>query len=92
MQALAAPLGARRLSENGYFPQFLRQSQILILKILQCILAVKIFAFLDLAKILSFSDKLLWPHRRVSGFAVCRHLTLDLASDGETLSRMNQMI
>jgi hypothetical protein len=28
------------------------------LKILQCILAVKIFAFLDLAKNLSFSDKL----------------------------------
>ncbi len=47
------------LSENGYFPQFLRQAQILILKILQCILAVKIFAFLDLAKNLSFSDKLL---------------------------------
>jgi len=49
----------RRLSENGYFPQFPRQAQILILKILQCILAVKIFAFLDLAKNLSFSDKLL---------------------------------
>ncbi len=31
------------------------------LKILQCILAVKIFAFLDLAKNLSFSDKLLAP-------------------------------
>ena len=29
------------------------------LKILQCILAVKIFAFLDLAKNLLFSDKLL---------------------------------
>ena len=29
------------------------------LKILQCILAVKIFAFLDLAKNLSFSDSLL---------------------------------
>jgi len=48
-----------RLSENGYFPQSLRQAQILILKILQCILAGKIFAFLDLAKNLSFSDKLI---------------------------------
>ena len=27
----------RRLSENGYFPQFLRQTQIIILEILQCI-------------------------------------------------------
>ena len=48
-----------RLSENGYFPQSLRQTQILILKILQCIFAVKSFAFLDLVKNLSFSDKLL---------------------------------
>jgi len=48
-----------RVSENGYFPQSLRQARILILKILQCIPAVKIFAFLDLAKNLSFSDSLL---------------------------------
>ena len=48
-----------KLHENGYFPQSPRQAQILILKILQCILAVKIFAFLDLAKNLSFSDSFL---------------------------------
>ena len=48
-----------RLSENGYFPQSPRQAQILILKILQCILAVKIFDFLDPAKNLSFSDSLI---------------------------------
>ena len=48
-----------RLSENGYFPQPLRQAQTLILKILQCILAVKIFAFLDFVKDFSFSDELL---------------------------------
>jgi len=50
-----------RLSENGYFPQSLRQVQILILKILQCILAAEIFVFLDLEKNLSFSDSLLGP-------------------------------
>ena len=49
----------RRLSENGYFQQSLRQAQILILKILQCIPVVKLFAFLDLAKNFSFSDGLL---------------------------------
>jgi len=27
---------ARRLSENGYFPQSLRQAQIIILEMLQC--------------------------------------------------------
>jgi len=48
----------RRLSENGYFPQSLRQAQILILKIRRCIPAVKIFALLDLAKNFSFSDSL----------------------------------
>ena len=50
----------RRLSENGYFPQSWRQAQILILEILQCITAVKIFAFLELAKNLSFPDSLLY--------------------------------
>ena len=40
-----------------------RQAQILILKILQCILAVKFFAFLDLAKNLSFSDSLLYDKK-----------------------------
>ena len=29
-------MGTRRLSENGYFPQSLRQAQIIILEILQC--------------------------------------------------------
>ena len=49
----------RKLSENGYFPQSLRQSQIIILEILQCIPVVIIFAFLDLGKNISFSDSLL---------------------------------
>ena len=31
----------RRLSENGYFPQFMRQTQILILKILNTFLRLK---------------------------------------------------
>jgi len=35
----------RRLSENGYFPQSLRQAQIIILEILKCIPVVIIFAF-----------------------------------------------
>ena len=48
-----------RLSENGYFPQSLRQAQIIILEILQCIPVVIIFAFLDLGKNISFSDSLL---------------------------------
>jgi len=48
----------RRLSENGYFPQSLRQAQIIILEILQCIPVVIIFAFLDLGKNISFSDSL----------------------------------
>ncbi|MBW2016628.1 MAG: hypothetical protein JRH13_12200 [Deltaproteobacteria bacterium] len=43
-------------SINGQFPQSLRQAQILILEILQCIPAVKIFAFLDLEQIFSFMD------------------------------------
>jgi hypothetical protein len=47
---------ARRLSENGYFSQSLRQAQIIILKILPCIPVVIIFAFLDLEKNISFSD------------------------------------
>jgi uncharacterized protein len=50
---------ARRLSENGYFPQSLRQPKILILKILPCIPAVKISGFLDLGKNISISDSLL---------------------------------
>jgi len=49
----------RRLSENGYFPQSLRQAQIIILEILPCIPVVRIFAFLDLGKNISFSDSLL---------------------------------
>ena len=50
----------RRLSENGYFPQSLRQAQIIILEILKCIPVVIISAFLDLEKNISFSDSLLW--------------------------------
>jgi hypothetical protein len=58
----------RRPSENGRFSQSLRQAQILILEILQCIPVVKIFAFprtklrdlrLDLEKNISFSDSLI---------------------------------
>jgi len=52
----------RRLSENGYFPQSLRQAQIKILEILQCIPVVIIFAFLDLGKNISFSDSLRGYH------------------------------
>ena len=37
--------GTRRLSENGYFPQSLRQTEIIILEILQCIPVVIISAF-----------------------------------------------
>jgi len=48
-----------RLSENGYFPQSLRQAQIIILEILQCIPVVIIFTFLDLGKNISSSDSLL---------------------------------
>jgi len=47
------------LSENGYFSQYLRQAQIIILEILQCIPVVIIFVFLDLGKNISFSDSLL---------------------------------
>jgi hypothetical protein len=43
-------------STNGPFAQFLRQAQILILEILQCIPVVKIFAFLELAQNCSFVD------------------------------------
>ena len=49
----------RRLSENGYFPQSLRQAEIIILEILHCIPVVTISAFLDLEKNISFSDSLL---------------------------------
>jgi hypothetical protein len=49
----------RRLSEDGYFPQSLRQAQIIILEILKCIPVVIIFAFLDLGKNISSSDSLL---------------------------------
>ncbi len=51
--------GFRRLSENGYFSQSLRQAQIIILEILLCIPVVIVFAFLDLEKTISFSDGLL---------------------------------
>ena len=43
---------SRRLSENGYFPQSLRQAQIIVLEILPRIPVVIIFTFLDLEKIL----------------------------------------
>jgi len=49
----------KRLSENGYFSQSLRQAQIIILEILKCIPVVIIFAFLDPGKNISFSDSLL---------------------------------
>jgi hypothetical protein len=52
-------MGTRRLSENGYFRQSLRQAQIIILEILQCIPVVLIFAFPDLEKNFSFSGSLL---------------------------------
>ncbi len=42
-----------------YFSQSQRQAQILILEILKCIPVVKISAFLDLVKNISFSDSLL---------------------------------
>ena len=48
----------RRLSENGYFSQSLRQAEIIILEILHCIPVVIISAFLDLEKNISFSDSL----------------------------------
>ena len=48
----------RRLSGNGYFAQSLRQTQIIILEIPQCIPLVIIFAFLDLERTVSFSDSL----------------------------------
>jgi len=48
----------RRLSENGYFAQSLRQTQIIILEIPQCIPVFIIFAFLDLEQTMSFSDNL----------------------------------
>ena len=62
------------MSENGYFPQSLRLAQILILKILNVWMpvplylsgAVKIFAFLDLAKNFSFSDSLLGMKRTLN--------------------------
>ena len=56
----------RRLSENGYFPQFLCQAQIIILEILQCIPVGIIFAFLNLGKNFSFSDSLLLTDNSLS--------------------------
>jgi hypothetical protein len=55
---------ARRLSENGYFSQSPRQAEIIILEILPSLSSgtysvVIISAFLDLEKIISFSDNLL---------------------------------
>ena len=51
----------RRLSENGYLSQSLRQAHpsLAVLEILECIPVVIIFAFLDLEKNISFSDSLL---------------------------------
>jgi hypothetical protein len=49
----------RRLSENGYFSQYLRQAKIIILEIPQRIPVVIISAFLDLEKTISFSGSLL---------------------------------
>jgi SAM-dependent methyltransferase len=43
-------------SINGYFVRFLRQAQILILKLLPLFPAVKIFAFLELEQNISFPD------------------------------------
>ena len=62
---LADEVAVRRLSENGYFPQSLRQAQIIILEILKCIPVVIIFAFLDLGKNISFSDSLLGLSKRL---------------------------
>jgi len=47
--------------ETRNIPELVKlvQAQIIILKILQCIPAVKIFASLDLAKNFSFSDSLI---------------------------------
>jgi hypothetical protein len=56
----------RRLPEDGYFPQSLRQAQILILEILQCIPVVIIFAFLDLGKNISSSDRILALNEQLS--------------------------
>jgi hypothetical protein len=52
---------SRRLSENGYFPQPLRQAHPALagLEILLCIPVVIIFAFLGLEKNISFTDSLL---------------------------------
>jgi len=51
------------------FAQSRRQAQILILEILQCIPVVKIFAFLDLPKVLLFPD---WDIKLPSGFSRIR--------------------
>jgi hypothetical protein len=56
-----------RLSENGYFPQSLRQAQIIIREILNVWMPVPlylsgvviIFAFLDLGKNISSSNSLI---------------------------------
>ena len=56
---LTDEVAVRKLSENGYFSQSLRQAQIIIREILKCIPVVIIFAFLDLGKNISFSDSLL---------------------------------
>ena len=62
---LADKVAAMRLSESGYFFQSLRQAQVIILEILQCIPVVIIFAFLDLGKNISFSDSLLSLAKRL---------------------------
>ena len=73
MQALDGP---KSLSENGYFSQSLRQAQILILEIYQYIPAVKIFAFLDLGKNISFSDGLLRVCPRIVFVAIANQKIL----------------
>jgi len=50
-----------RLSENGYFPQSLRQAQILILKILNVFLWLKSLPSLPLQKISHFRTASLVP-------------------------------
>jgi hypothetical protein len=74
----------RRLFENGYFSQSLRQTQIIILEILSCIPVVIVFAFLDLENTISFSNSL----QEASGnvlWTSCDHSTglLKMGNSGE---------
>ena len=88
---LADEIAARRLSENGYFPQSLRQAQIIILEILQCIPVVIIFAFLDLGKNISFSDSLLSLAKRL-GFLLNEDSSLLEPKIVETEKVLNGLI